>query len=786
MSEVLLPYTAFALTAALHGALLLGLVWVLERTGLVKAAALAEWSWRVALFGGALSAGLQLALAARPLAGQWPVGHEVASIEVFSPATRRTPVAVGARAPENMTAAQPKDIAVASPSKAAITIDPDAAKTTAANEPSDESIVGASVRFASSHWGSLVLAGWLSASLLLLARLVRSLVALRRLHREAEPVVRGDLAYDLAALSATFDMPAPHLAVSTAIASPLATPGRRILVPDWALTLPADERRAMLAHELWHIRRGDPQWRVAFAVWHALFCAVPFVGVALRRLDALAELECDAAAARALGDGRPLASCLVRCLEARDPAHFNAFAVAMASPRSPLMQRAERLLEGVPVTSSRVSAVARAFGAAAVTAAAVLLPAFSPTLSHAGERIRVSNAEVSSSKTSTQMSLHIEDDDGATRIKLRTPERKLDYKATSKVTFNADETDIVAIDGDGTVSLEEEAGGVKHRVEYANGGSGIVKRYWRDGAERPIDADAKQWLSTIIPRMMREAGIDAVARVDRFYKAGGAQAVLAEVTQMGSDHARGLYLRMLLGNYKLDTDAVDDALKLTATIDSDYERRNVLSTALAKQKLDNAGLAALLKISATIGSSYERAEVLSDAVTQIAPHADLRRVWLKAALAMDSDYERRRALTAMIDAYDGADMLVEIVTAAGALDSDYEKREILRTAASRTRDPEGLAVPYAQTCKSLSSDYEQREALMALVRTGQLQRAGTLAVLDAVDAIGSDYERRTVMVALAKKMPQDDAVQARYMAIAQKMSDYEREQVERAAGFTRS
>jgi beta-lactamase regulating signal transducer with metallopeptidase domain len=760
MNDALLPYTAFALTAALHGALLLALVWLLERLGWLRTQALREWSWRVALFGGALSAGLQLALAAQPLGGHIRVAPEAVRIVPLS--ARQTPSEAPAATTRPQRVSTPPAVIAA-------------ADETAGSES-----------FLRTNWLVIIAAAWLAATLMLLARVVRSLFALRRLVADAAPVVRGDLAYDLAALSATFEMPAPQLAVSDAIASPLAAPGGRILVPDWALALPADERRAMLAHELAHLRRRDPQWRIAFAVWHALFCGMPLVGLARRRLDAVAELECDAAAARVLGDGRPLAACLVRCIEARTPENYNAFAAAMASQRSPLMQRAELLLEGVPVTSSRVSVAARATGAAIVLAAAVLLPAFSPRVSYAGERIRVSNAEVSSASSSRQMSLHIEDDDGSMRIKLRTPDRSLDYRATSKVTYNADETDIVAISGDGTVSLEETFGGVKRRVEYANGSGGIVKRYWKDGTEQAVDADGKQWLATIIPRMMREAGVDAVARVDRIYKARGAQGVLDEVAQINSDHARGLYLRTLLRNYALSSDIVDDTLKITATIESDYEQRNVLSAALEKQKLDQAGLAALLKIAAVIDSSYERAEILSQAVDQVAPHADLRRVWLKAALAMDSDYERRRALTTMIDAYDGQDMLKEIVSAAGALDSDYEKREILRSAASRTHDPEQLAVPYAQACKGLDSDYEQREALMALVRAGKFERAGALAMLDAVDAIDSDYERRTVLVALAKKIPQDDAVQAAYLAIAQKMSDHEREQAERAVGITRS
>lgn len=771
MSDALLAFAAFAFTAALHGMALLGFVWLLERCRVLDVTAVREWSWRVALFGGVLSATLQLLGAAQPLAGQWHVGR----------AEEPTVSVVGQ--PEQTKAAESAPVVPPSKTKDVAAAPVVAVPTITLASPSISARIAG---FASEYGLAALVAAWLSASLLLLARLARSLFALRRLLDESEPIVRGDLAYDLASLCATMDLPLPRLAASDAIDSPLAAPGGHILVPRWALTLPRDERRAMLAHELAHIARRDPLWRVVFAFWRALFCVVPLTGLALRRLDVIAELECDAAAARVLGDGRPLAACLVRCLEQRTPASFNAFAAAMASPRSPIMQRAERLLEGVPVSITRIPLTARALGFAAVLAAAVALPAFAPRISYAGERTRVHNADVTSSKSSSQSSLHIVDDDGNTRVRVRSPGHELDYRSSGEVTFNDSESDIERIAHNGDASIEELANGVRRRVEYRDTGNGIAKRYYRDGTELPIDADASQWLATIIPAMMRETGIEAESRVARLYSRGGARAVLDEIALIGSDHARGVYLRALLGGHTLKPDELDDTLKLAGAVGSDYERRNVLSTALEKQQMGKENFVSLLKIAAVIESSYERAELLSAAASKVANDADLRRAWLKAAAAIDSDYERRRAFTALIDAYDGEDALPEILKAAAAIGSDFEKREVLRLIAGKAHDVESLAPIYASISKGLGSDFEQREALIALLNAGPLQRAGTLAVLDAVDEIGSDFERRTVLVALAQKMPHDSEVQAKYMSLTEKMSDFERRQAQQAAGFTRS
>ena len=63
---------------------------------------------------------------------------------------------------------------------------------------------------------------------------------------------------------------------------------------------------------------------------------------------------------------------------------------------------------------------------------------------------------------------------------------------------------------------------------------------------------------------------------------------------------------------------------------------------------------------------------------------------------------------------------------------------------------------------------------------GKLGRHSLLAVLDAAEAIESDYECRALLVEVAHVMPADEQLVQRYREVAAKLSDYEREQAERA------
>jgi len=68
--EVALPVLAWLGTYAVHSTLFLGAAWALSRWRLVRSPRLAEKTWRLALFGGVLTASLQLAIGAEPVLGR--------------------------------------------------------------------------------------------------------------------------------------------------------------------------------------------------------------------------------------------------------------------------------------------------------------------------------------------------------------------------------------------------------------------------------------------------------------------------------------------------------------------------------------------------------------------------------------------------------------------------------------------------------------------------------------------------------------------------------------------
>lgn len=803
-----------ALTVLAHAGVFLGLAWGVERLGWVRQVGAREYLWRSAVLGSLASASLQLLLIPASL----PLYRVALAPTVTAPAAETTvlretsdvspAVAHAASRTSAETAATP---AVAEPvvaEPAAIADEIGSSRTRAAAPvvtspvPQAESVAapGAAVR-AALPW---LLALWALAAAILWLRIARSAAALARMLRESARVDADEWRADCAELAARFRLTCvPELRRSAVIASPLATPRGVVVVPDWALALPRAQRRALLAHELAHVARRDPQWRVLLALWRGLLCPLPLAPVALARLDALAEWQCDAASARATGDARALAACLAHCLERRLDPSFPALAAAMAAPRSPLLQRAERLLEGASMSSVPLSWRVRFAPLAAVVAAVLAVPAFVAPVSFAAERAPVpappavpatpavpavpatpakSASGCKDVVVGSCTSIHGED--GDLDITIGQPGRLMSYRSRGKVQFNEQDDGIASLGPGARVEWEEIVDGQTRRIEYTGSGTALTTRYWKNGKEQPLDADATAWIARIVPQLLREAAIDVEGRVARLVARGGNDAVLAEVAQIRSDYARGRYLGQLLRTRKLADGELDRGLQQIAKIDSDYEKRQALSAALASQQLGAPQWRTVIAAVADIGSDYERAELLVDTAKRVAGDDALRGAWLEAAAGIGSDYEHRRSLEALLAVARGDAVLLQVIEAGGRIGSDYELRELLGHAAQKASDPNAIAAQYAQAAKRIGSDFERREALIALLRTDKLAREGALAVLDATAGIGSDFECREVLVEVARRVS-DDTVRARVLQLAGNLSDSEREEVENAVGAVR-
>ncbi len=178
----------------------------------------------------------------------------------------------------------------------------------------------------------------------------------------------------------------PHVSRSGAIATPIAFGSLRpeICLPMRVGELGDASLRAMLAHEVAHLRAADPTWMWG-AVWlQALFPWQPLFVAVRRRWARLIELRCDAIAAR---EATPtaVARCLLDVADWLRPGPERTIAaLGMAARPSALRERIEAALHGSPFRPVR-RGVARALGGVALGALSIGAPAVATERAGAAE-----------------------------------------------------------------------------------------------------------------------------------------------------------------------------------------------------------------------------------------------------------------------------------------------------------------------------------------------------------------------------------------------------------------
>jgi beta-lactamase regulating signal transducer with metallopeptidase domain len=346
------------LTYAVHSTVLIGGIWVL--TALVPKIPLGvqESLWKVALLGGLFTASVQSAAGVASPWGQLDLpgalaqpasAPQVAVASVEPPAIEREVVVhrngdLQIRATRQRSAVAPVAIAAPAPSPSA-------------PGPWRWLLLG------------LVAAGSLFAS-------VRLVVAARRLRAQLKG--RRDVIEDpvldafLSLCHKAAFKKRPRLTASPHLRSPIALPSHEICLPERAVdSLTASQQEGMLAHELAHLLRRDPLWQVAASVVEAVFFFQPLNHLARRKIQEVAEFQCDDWAAHNTGTGVHLAKCLAEVaswVEA-GPAS-NPLATLMAHESSPIVRRITRLLndaknkEGASHPATRMSVTLGTLGLA--------------------------------------------------------------------------------------------------------------------------------------------------------------------------------------------------------------------------------------------------------------------------------------------------------------------------------------------------------------------------------------------------------------------------------------
>ena len=195
--------------------------------------------------------------------------------------------------PAATTAQQARSVADAElePRESATTLPPNAVRPV--REPG---LAQRALAFGRAHVLAIVLAVWIAGALLSLARLAIGGLTLRRLVRRAAPLTEPEWRTPLYEAADRLDLRVePRLVRSERMPMPFVTGLLRpvVVLPAASAAWSAERRRAVLLHELAHVRRRDLLLNTVAHVACALWWFHPLARMAAQRLRAESERACD-------------------------------------------------------------------------------------------------------------------------------------------------------------------------------------------------------------------------------------------------------------------------------------------------------------------------------------------------------------------------------------------------------------------------------------------------------------------------------------------------------------
>jgi beta-lactamase regulating signal transducer with metallopeptidase domain len=775
MNEFGLGVVAFFLTAWCHAFCLGAVAFAAIRLRLLRAPATRELVLRVVLLAPLITASVQFMLGGSPfaLSLQTAQARTTARIERVSPVLMPS-VRSAARAPR----AEPE-----SPSNR--------------NEATSAPV--ALPRTSRTQWsmpdlrGVLPWMGWAWLAMVLFAT-ARLALALRACAQRAArlPAVR-DAALEHAALdvAARLGARAPVLKRDDALQSPVALVPNTVIVPQWlSAKLNVTQRQALLAHEIAHHLRGDPWWRVAYEFASR---ALPWRAArwARTQLDELAEWHCDAHAAALVGQGRALAECLALCAERGLTLRAPRLVAAMADARSPLVARAQRLIEENPMSFARVTLRQRVFAGVALSLAVLALPGVqvradaaeaSPVAQPAPRPVRdVIAPRAEEAPVAQATPAH------APRAETQAVPRARGYRGDPPAPPEAPTppTPPTARAADAPAPPAPPATPSVPAVPAPP----APPPSSRDGVSLSVESTDAGWFGKSTNISYRTKGYALSLEADGEFAFNDAETDVAkvddelEIEEETDDATRRIEFENVDGQivrrYSVDGDeqAFDASAQawLAQLIPQVLRQSGINAEERVARIHARGGADAVLNEIDQLVSDYAGAEYLSLLFGQGALSTQQLDRAVAAAARIESDYEIRRAFTIALERQRlNDDHQIAIFNAAGALDSDYERRELLISGLPNISAAEAVRDAWFEALDHGSSDYEHRVAIEAAFEALGGDEHMVRRALTSVEKIDSDYERRMALQSLAPRVAAGSVnVEAYARAATGIGSDYE-------------
>lgn len=346
-------------------------------------------------------------------------------------------------------------------------------------------------------------------------------------------------------------------------------------------------------------------------------------------------------------------------------------------------------------------------------------------------------------KTSTSYSVNR----GVHTITHSNSQGRFQMEYEGKIEFTDDDKAIKSISRGGYLLIRKTTFGDRREVLAEPNSDGTINYEYRVGRSRQDwGKEGQDFLANVLLEVIRTTGMGAEGRVERFYKAGGVNAVLQELSHVRSDNVSRIYLDVLMDNHELSSnELVGVAQYITKELDSDYYISEIFKSHGDKFLKSQEATSAFLDVIRRMDSDHYVTQILQRMLREDLDAASVAKV-LQAASNMDSDHYKTEVLKELLDRRDLDNTTVDqIVKAAADIDSDHYATIILRDALDRPNLSDDAFNNLMNAVSNIDSDHYVTETFRSMLRNRDVSDKVVEAIMNRLEYMDSDHYRTVIL-----------------------------------------
>ncbi len=342
-----------------------------------------------------------------------------------------------------------------------------------------------------------------------------------------------------------------------------------------------------------------------------------------------------------------------------------------------------------------------------------------------------------------------------------------------KIEVTDNDKDIKSMSADGYLEITKTVFGSRRSIVITPEGNGLKREYYEGRSKVAFEPEGRKWLSEIMLELVRTTTIGAESRVNRFYKQGGATAVVNEIRNLESDHVKAHYASLLMKQNVPVADYGMIANGISGTIDSDHYMAEFLKDNVEKFMHNKEATEALFAATRRMDSDHYKTEVIKEALSNGPASLESIRIIMQATGSLDSDHYKTEVLTSLLRQSNLTDgVFGEMINTTKTIGSDHYRSVVLNKALAMRGLSAASYQKAIESIKDIESDHYKAEVLTHLLQKNLSAEALNNLIL-TISTIESDHYITNVANEIVKRqILSDESFQKLMEAVSGNGSDH--------------